>query len=77
MSSLVELRGLLLEDGTWLGIGLAATQLTAACADREGYLAKRGGWTDAGDNDKIRITVQSTRQMLDEIGNEAIMDEKV
>ena len=60
----VELKGLLPEDGTWLGLSLAATQLTVACADREGYLSKRGGWTDAGDQDGIRITVQSTRQML-------------
>ena len=57
----VELKSIKPEDGTWLGLGLAATQLTVACADREGLLAKRGGWTDAGDHDGIRITVQATR----------------
>lgn len=56
----VELKSLMPKDGTWLGLSLAATQLTSACADREGYLSKRGGWTDAGDHDRIRITVQST-----------------
>ena len=54
---LIELRSRLSEDGTWLGINLAATQLTTACADRNGYLAKRGGWTDAGDNDRIKISL--------------------
>lgn len=39
---MIELRGLVPEDGTWLGLNLAATQLTAACADREGFLATRG-----------------------------------
>ena len=61
----VDLKGPMPEDGTWLGLGLAATQLTAACADREGFLAKKGGWTDAGDHDRIRITVQAARQILD------------
>ena len=71
----VQLRGPRTEDGTWLGLNLAATQLTTACTDREGYLPKRGGWTDAGDNDMIRITVQSSKQMLDVSGNETTMDE--
>lgn len=74
---LVELKSLSPEDGTWLGLNLAATQLTSACADREGYLAKRGGWTDAGDNDKIRITLQTLRQVLDKVGNETITNKEV
>ena len=72
---LVELRGPRLEQGTWLGLNLAATQLTTACTDREGYLPKRGGWTDAGDNNMIRITVESSKQLLDVSCNEATMDE--
>ena len=71
----VQLRGPRPEDGTWLGLNLAATQLTTACTDREGYLSKRGGWTDAGDNDMIRISVQSSKQVHDVSGNEATMDE--
>ena len=66
----VQLKGLTPDDGTWLGLNLAATQLTTACADRWGLLPKRGGWTDAGDNDRIRITVQSTRRVLDHFGGE-------
>ena len=73
----VELKGLTPADGTWLGLNLAATQLTVACADHRGYLGKRGGWTDAGDNDMIRITLYSTRQVLDEVGNEITIDEVV
>lgn len=65
----VKLKDLAAENGTWLGLNLAATQLTTACADRWGYLPQRGGWTDAGDNDRIRITVKSTRQVLDKVGN--------
>lgn len=65
----VKLKDLAAENGTWLGLNLAATQLTTACADRWGFLPQRGGWTDAGDNDRIRITVQSRRQVLDKAGN--------
>lgn len=54
-----------------------ATQLTAACADREGYLAKRGGWTDAGDNDGIRISVSVTYRALDNLRNETSLDDEV
>ena len=74
---LVELRGLEFEDGTWLGLSLAATQLTTACTDREGYLPKRGGWTDAGDHDRIRITVQSSKQVSDAFGYERPVDAEV
>ena len=72
---LVQLRDLRPEDGTWLGLNLAATQLVTACTDREGFLPKRGGWTDAGDNNRIRITVQSSKQFHDLSGNETTMDE--
>lgn len=72
---LVQLKGSRSEDGTWLGLNLAATQIVTACTDREGYLPKRGGWTDAGDHDMIRITVQSSKQFLDVSGNETTMDE--
>ena len=74
---LVELKSLATEEGTWFGLSLAATQLTTACADRDGYLAKRGGWTDAGDHDRIRITLQSVRQALDRVGNGTSVDEEV
>lgn len=40
---MIELRALVPEDGTWLGLNLVATQLTAACADRKGGLARRAG----------------------------------
>ena len=73
----VELKGLTPEEGTWLALNLAATQLTIACADRRGYLGKRGGWTDAGDNDMIRITLYSKKQVLDMVGKEITMDEVV
>ena len=73
----VELKGLTPEEGTWLALNLAATQLTMACADRRGYLGKRGGWTDAGDNDMIRITLYSKKQVLDMVENEITMDEAV
>lgn len=66
---LVQLRSLRTEDGTWLGLNLAATQLVTACTDREGFLPKRGGWTDAGDHDMIRITVQSSKQAFDVSGS--------
>ena len=39
----VELKAVTAEEGTWLALDLAATQLTIACADRRGYLGKRGG----------------------------------
>ena len=73
---MVELKGRISEEGTWLGLSLAATQLTAACTDREGFLSRRGGWTDAGDNDRIRITVQATRQMNDACGGETNVEEE-
>ena len=71
---LVELNSAAPEDGTWLGLNLAATQLTYACADR--YFPKTGGWTDAGDSDGIRITVQSSRlrEGLDRLGNLTVED---
>ena len=72
---LVQLRGPRSDDGTWLGLNLAATQIVTACTDREGYLPKRGGWTDAGDHDMIRINVQSSKQFLEVSGNETNMDE--
>lgn len=74
---LIELKSLATDGGTWFGLSLAATQLTTACADRDGYLAKKGGWTDAGDHDRIRITLQSVRQVLDRVGNETSVDEEV
>lgn len=73
---LIELKTLLPEDGTWLGLNLAATQLAIACADPQGYIGKRGGWTDTGDNDKIRIYLHATRQVLDNVGNDGIVDER-
>ena len=72
---LIQLRDSRPEGGTWLGLNLAATQLVTACTDREGFLPKRGGWTDAGDKDMIRITVESSKQFLDVSGNVTNMDE--
>lgn len=66
----VELRTLAPDDGTWLGLNLAATQLIIACANRDGYLSKRGGWIDAGDSDRIRITFGYLRSALDKGTND-------
>ena len=73
---LVGLKSLAPDDGTWLGLNLAATQLLAACIDREGFLSKRGGWIDAGDSDKIRITLQTWTRVLDKVGNETVVGEE-
>ena len=68
-SHLVDFDRLAPEDGIWLGLNLAATQLLIACVDREGFLSKRGGWTDARDSDRIRITLQTSWQVLDMVSN--------
>lgn len=73
---LVEVKSLSPNGGTWRRLSLAATQLATACADSDGYLARRGGWTDAGDHDKIRITLQGVRQVLDRVGNKRIVGEE-
>ena len=50
--------------------------MLAACIDREGFLSKRGGWIDAGDSDKIRITLQTWTRVLDKVGNETVVGEE-
>lgn len=55
---------------------MGLSQLTTACTDREGCLAKRGGWTNAGHHVKIRITLQYARQRSEKIGNEIVVDEE-
>lgn len=69
----VGLKSFAPDDGTWLGLTLAATQLIIACANRDGYLPKRGGWIDAGDTDRIRITFGNVRLVLDKVTNETIV----
>ncbi|KAM0801921.1 hypothetical protein BDR22DRAFT_845678 [Usnea florida] len=68
---LVELNSATPEDGTWSGLGVAATRLTYACADR--YLMKTGGSIDAGDSDGIKITVQASK-VPQRLGNVTIED---
>ena len=73
---LIGLRSLAPEEGTWLALNMAATQLIAACVDREGFLAKRGGWTDAGDHNGVIITLQASRLMVEDVGNGTIAGEE-
>ena len=57
-------------------IDLAATRLLTACVDHEGFLSKRGGWTDAEDSDRVRINLQTLGQVLDMVGHETVVGEE-
>lgn len=51
------------DEASWLGIGIAATQLNAACARHgEGRgLAHNGGWITAGENSRLKVTLHKKK----------------
>lgn len=49
--------GVTRETSTWLGIGAAATQLNMACVSRSSLPVRVGGWTTAGSDERIRVTL--------------------
>ena len=51
------------DEASWLGIGIAAAQLNAACARHgEGKgLAHNGGWITAGENSRLKVTLHKTK----------------
>lgn len=50
--------------------------MLTACVDHEGFLSKRGGWTDAEDSDRVRINLQTLGQVLDMVGHETVVGEE-
>ena len=56
----VELPNLGIEEtGTWLGVGAAAMQLNMVCVNNK-YI---GGWTTAGNHERIRITLDYAKAL--------------
>lgn len=43
------------DTSTWLGVGAAATQLNMACVNVFAFPPKIGGWTTAGNVERITI----------------------
>lgn len=48
------------DEASWLGIGMAATQLNAARARHEEgrWLVHNGGWITAGENSRLKVTLR-------------------
>ena len=62
------------DEASWLGIGLAAMQLNAACA-RHGEdrgLAHNSGWITVGENSGLRVTLYRTNFNTTEKSNDTI-----
>jgi len=47
--------------GTWLGVGLAATQLNMACVGTYAFPQYQGGYTFAGSEERLKITRRYSR----------------
>ncbi|MCJ1461291.1 hypothetical protein MMC28_011673 [Mycoblastus sanguinarius] len=46
------------EESSWLGVGVAASNLNIACGKTSQEMGYKNGWTNAGEHDGIRITLE-------------------
>ena len=57
------------EESSWLGLGVAASHLNIACAKPNKWLEYKSGWISAGENDRIRISLEYASPAFDGDGN--------
>lgn len=48
------------ETGSWMEVGLAASELNMACVDTDDNPSRMGGWTTTGRANGVVITVRET-----------------
>lgn len=46
------------ETATWLGLGVMAAHLNAACSNHFYGKRYKGGWTSAGNHDRVKISIK-------------------
>ena len=46
------------EMATWLGLGVVAAHLNSACSNHFYGKRYKGGWTSAGDRDRVKISIK-------------------
>ena len=46
------------DTSTWLGLGVVASHLNSACSNHYDGKRYKGGWTSAGNNERVKITLR-------------------